>query len=52
MPILSSTKISKGFRVTIPMEVRKSLDLKDGETLIFFSIKEMQGRVCFRKMIS
>ena len=52
MTILATAKISKGFRVTIPKEARKFLELEEGEEIVFFKVEGMLGRVCFRKASS
>lgn len=49
MHILATAKVSKGFRVTIPKEAREFLDMEEGDEIVFFTVEEMQGRVCFRK---
>jgi len=49
MTILATAKVSKGFRVTIPKEARELLELEEGDEIIFFTVEEMLGRVCFRK---
>jgi len=52
MTILTTAKISKGFRVTIPKEVRKFLELEEGDEIVFYTVKEMLTRVYFRKASS
>lgn len=47
--ILGRGKIGRGFRLTIPREVRDYLGLEEGEELIFYSIEGLEGRVCIRK---
>jgi AbrB family looped-hinge helix DNA binding protein len=49
MTVLTTCKVSKGFRVTIPKEARELLELTEGDEVVFFSVEEMQNRVCFRK---
>jgi len=33
MPVLSRTKIGRDLRTTVPREVRKILDIKEGDTV-------------------
>jgi AbrB family looped-hinge helix DNA binding protein len=49
MAILASGKIGREFRVTLPKEVRKLLELKEGDELVFFTAEGWNERVCFRK---
>ena len=49
MTVIATGKIGKDFRVTLPMDVREFLDLKEGDELIFYSVEDKRGRVCFRK---
>jgi AbrB family looped-hinge helix DNA binding protein len=49
MAILSSGKIGREFRITLPKEVRKLLELKEGDELVFFTAEGWKKRVCFRK---
>jgi AbrB family looped-hinge helix DNA binding protein len=49
MTILATVKVSKGFRVTIPKEARKLLKLEEGDEIVFFTVEQILGRVCFRK---
>ena len=52
MTILATVKVSKGFRVRIPKEARELLELEEGDEIVFFTVEEMLGRVCFRKASS
>ena len=47
--ILATSKISAGFRVTIPKEVRGLLLLEEGDEIVFFEVSGKVGRVYFRK---
>ncbi|MCK4952723.1 AbrB/MazE/SpoVT family DNA-binding domain-containing protein [Candidatus Bathyarchaeota archaeon] len=47
--ILTTSKISAGFRITIPKEVRDLLLLEEGDEIVFFKVSGKVGRVCFRK---
>ncbi|MFW6110490.1 MAG: AbrB/MazE/SpoVT family DNA-binding domain-containing protein [Thermoproteota archaeon] len=49
MTILDTAKIGKNFRITIPQEVRESLDLEEGNEIVFFTVEDYEGRICFRK---
>jgi AbrB family looped-hinge helix DNA binding protein len=49
MTVLAKTKTSKNFRTTIPKEARAILNLKEGDEIVFFKVKGLQGRVCLRK---
>ncbi len=49
MAVLAIAKVGRDFRVTIPKEVRKLLELKEGDELLFFSTKGWKRRVCLRK---
>lgn len=49
MTVLATGSVRRNFRVTLPSEVRDYLDLEEGEELIFFTIGDQKGRVCFRK---
>lgn len=49
MAILATAKISTGHRVTIPKDVRDFLKLKEGDEIVFFTVVEKRGWVCFRK---
>ena len=49
MAILSSGKVGKDFRITLPREVREFLELVEGEELVFYTVEGQKGRVCFRK---
>jgi AbrB family looped-hinge helix DNA binding protein len=50
MAIIETARISRGFRVTIPKEVRDIMKLKEGDEIVFFTVKNMAGRVCFRRI--
>lgn len=45
MSILATAMVSKGFRVTIPKEARKFLEIEEGDEIVFFTVEGMQGRV-------
>jgi len=49
MTVLAAVKVGRDFRVTLPKEVRDFLELKEGDGLVFFTIKEGIGRICIRK---
>lgn len=49
MTVLSTAKVDKRFRVTIPKEVREALKLTENSELIFFTVADWKGRVCFRR---
>ena len=49
MPILTTVKVGRDFRVTFPKEVRKLLKLVEGDELVFFTVESWKGRICFRK---
>jgi len=49
MAVLATGSVGRNFRVTLPREVRDYLDLEEGEELIFYTIGDQKGRVCFRK---
>lgn len=49
MTILKTAKISKGFRVTVPREVREIMKLEEGDEIVFFTVENLLTRVCFRK---
>ncbi|NIO37713.1 AbrB/MazE/SpoVT family DNA-binding domain-containing protein [Candidatus Bathyarchaeota archaeon] len=48
MTVLATVKIGQNFRVTLPREVRETLELKEGDELVFFTVKRFERRVCFR----
>lgn len=48
MAVLAKAKVGRDFRVTVPQEVREHLQLNEGEELVFFTIEDQRGRVCFR----
>lgn len=50
MTILAKVKIGSEFRVTFPKDVRDFLDLNEGDELVFYTIKDEKGRICFRKI--
>jgi AbrB family looped-hinge helix DNA binding protein len=50
MTILDTTKVGRDFRVTIPKEARELLELKEGDELVFFTIRGRKGHICFRKI--
>lgn len=49
MTIITTTKISKDFRITIPKEIRKKLELNEGDEIVFFTLEGKIKRMCFRK---
>jgi len=49
MAVLAVAKVSKRFRITLPMEVREFLNVTEGSNLIFFTVEGMKGRVCIRR---
>ncbi len=49
MTVLAEAKVSKGFRITLPMAVRDFLGVTEGTTLLFFTIEGMKGRIGVRK---
>lgn len=48
MAILAVARIGGSYRVTIPKEVREHLQLLENSELIFYSVKDMKGRVFIR----
>lgn len=46
---MATGRVGRDFRITLPREVREFLELDEGEELVFFTIGERKGRVCFRK---
>lgn len=50
MAILATVKVSRDFRVTIPKEVRKLIELAEGDELVFFKAEGWKRRVCLRKL--
>lgn len=49
MVVLATAKVRQDFRVTLPKEVRKFLELKRGDEVVFFTVEGWKGRVCFRR---
>lgn len=49
MAVLAVAKISRGFRVTIPKDVRELLELEEGDELLFFKTEGWMKRICLRK---
>jgi len=49
MTVLAEAKVSKKYRITLPMQVRDFLNVDEGSNLIFFSVEDMKGRVCIRR---
>jgi len=49
MAVLATGSVGRNFRVTLPREVRDYLELKEGEELVFYTLGDQKGRVCFRK---
>ncbi|UCH37325.1 MAG: AbrB/MazE/SpoVT family DNA-binding domain-containing protein [Candidatus Bathyarchaeota archaeon] len=50
MVVLTSAKIRKGYRITLPKEVREHLNLTETSEVLFFTIPGEKGRICFRKV--
>jgi len=46
MPVLAKTRIGKGYRTTIPREVRKFLELTEGDEIEWIY---NNGRIIIRK---
>lgn len=51
MVILAISKVRQNFRVTLPKEVRKLLELEEDNELVFFTVEGFMRRVCFRKSV-
>lgn len=49
MAVLATAKVSTGFRVTIPKEVRDFMGVEEGDEVVFFKVEGKRGRVYFRK---
>jgi AbrB family looped-hinge helix DNA binding protein len=49
MAVLAVAKVSKKYRITLPIEVRDFLNVTEGSNLLFFTIEDTKGRVCIRK---
>ena len=49
MAVLAEAKVSKGFRITLPMAVRDFLKATEGSNLLFFTVEGMKGRVYIRR---
>ena len=49
MVILTTTKVGRSYRVTLPQEVRELLELREGDEIVFFTVRGQRGRICFRK---
>ncbi len=49
MTVITSTKVGRDFRVTLPKEVREMLQLKEGDEVIFYTMERIIKRVCMRK---
>jgi AbrB family looped-hinge helix DNA binding protein len=49
MVVLTTTKVGRSYRVTLPQEVRELLELREGDEIVFFTVRGQRGRVCFRK---
>ena len=49
LAVLAIVKVGQGFRVTIPREVRKLLELEEGDELLFYKTKGWIKRICLRK---
>ncbi len=46
MPLIRSAEITSNGRVTIPVEIRESLGIRPGDTVVF---EELDGRLAFRR---
>jgi AbrB family looped-hinge helix DNA binding protein len=49
MVVLTTTKVGRSYRVTLPQEVRELLELREGDEIVFFTVRGQRGRVCLRK---
>jgi AbrB family looped-hinge helix DNA binding protein len=49
MAILTTARVGRDFRITVPKEVRELLALSEGDELVFYRLGRTKGRVCFRK---
>jgi AbrB family looped-hinge helix DNA binding protein len=49
MAVLTVVKIGRGFRITLPKEVREILQVTEENELIFFTIEGQKSRVCIRR---
>jgi AbrB family looped-hinge helix DNA binding protein len=49
MTVLAVAKVSKKYRITLPIEVRDFLNVSEGSNLLFFTIEGAKGRVCIRR---
>jgi len=49
MAILATGRVGRHFRLTVPREVREFLELVEGQELVFYTVSDQKGRVCFRK---
>jgi AbrB family looped-hinge helix DNA binding protein len=47
--ILTTVKVDKQYRITLPKAIREQLQLTTDSELIFFTVAEWKERVCFRK---
>jgi AbrB family looped-hinge helix DNA binding protein len=50
MVVLTTTKVGRSYRVTLPQEVRELLELREGDEIVFFTVRGQRGRVCLRKI--
>jgi AbrB family looped-hinge helix DNA binding protein len=49
MVVLTTTKVGRSYRITLPQEVRDALELMEGDEIVFFTVRGQRGRICFRK---
>ena len=49
MGILTSVKVGRNFRITIPQKAREILDVEIGDELVIFTVDGYEGRICLRK---
>ena len=49
MTVLAVAKVSKKYRITLPIEVRDFLNVTEGSNLIFFTVEGMKGRGLYKK---
>lgn len=49
LAVLAIVKVGQGFRITIPEEARKLLELEEGDELLVYKTKGWIKRICLRK---
>lgn len=49
MAVLAVVKVGRDFRITVPKEVREYLQLTEDSEIVFYSLEDTKGRVCFRR---